>query len=62
VQAGLARARQRTPDAWRVFVEAVADLDRRAKSSAGVDANDFALIALRWRRGRSARGRVPARE
>ena len=62
VQGGLARARQRTPDEWRVFVEAVADLDRRAKSSAGVDANDFALIALRWRRGRSARGRVPARQ
>ena len=42
------RARARSAAAWRGMLEDVAELERRAKSSAGVDANDFALLAARW--------------
>ena len=48
----LERARRRPARAWRAMLEDVADLDRRAKSSAGVDANDFSTLALRWNRSR----------
>jgi len=44
----LALARTRPPQVWRAMLEEVADVERRAKSNAGADANDFALFALRW--------------
>ncbi len=33
---------------WRARLEDVADLERRAKSGVGVDANDFVALLLRW--------------
>jgi len=42
-------ARRRPAVAWRKMLEDVAGLERRAKSAAGVDANDFCAFALRWR-------------
>ena len=42
-------ARRRAAASWRAMLEDVAELDRRAKSAAGVDANDLCALALRWR-------------
>ncbi|MHC4892988.1 MAG: DNA polymerase III subunit delta [Planctomycetota bacterium] len=50
----------RRPDAadWASMLEDLADLDRRSKSGAGVDASDFATLALRWAvRERAGAGR-----
>lgn len=44
----LARARRRPPKEWRCMLDDVAALERSAKSAAGVDANDFCVLALRW--------------
>lgn len=49
VQAALARAGRRGADAWRRMLEDLGALERRAKSGAGVDENDFAHLALAWR-------------
>ena len=49
VQAATERARRRPVRAWRSMLEDVADLERRAKTGAGADANEFARLALRWR-------------
>ena len=43
----IARARSRPARAWRNMLDDVSGLERRAKSGVGVDANDFALLALR---------------
>ena len=47
VQAQVARARRRTPVRWRSMLDDAAALERKAKSG-GVDAPDFAALALRW--------------
>jgi len=44
-----ARARSRRPAEWRRMLEDVAQVDRKQKRGGAVDANDFALLALRWR-------------
>ncbi|MEO0652164.1 MAG: DNA polymerase III subunit delta [Planctomycetota bacterium] len=45
------------PSAWAAMLEDLAELDRRAKTGAGVDASDFARLALRWAvRGRARAG------
>jgi len=48
VQNALARARRRPAAQWADLLEAAADLERRAKFGAGVGADDFACLALRW--------------
>ncbi|MEX1026078.1 MAG: hypothetical protein WD226_13470 [Planctomycetota bacterium] len=45
----LARAGARKPSIWRDFHEDVASLDRRLKSSAGLDRDDFVRLAVTWR-------------
>lgn len=47
VQAQIARARRRTPARWRAMLADAAALERKAKSG-GIDAPDFAALALRW--------------
>jgi DNA polymerase III delta subunit len=49
VQRDLARAQSRGAAQWRRMLEDLADVERRSKSTAGVEADDFALLALRWR-------------
>jgi hypothetical protein len=43
------RARSRPARVWRRMLEETSVLERRAKSTVGVDASDFALLALRWK-------------
>jgi DNA polymerase III delta subunit len=43
-----ARARRRPSADWRALLEEAAGLERELKSGAGLDANDFARLALRW--------------
>lgn len=43
------RARLRPARAWRRLQDELAELERRARSGAVVDASDLALLALRWR-------------
>jgi len=43
-----ARARKRPAADWRALLEETAALERALKSGAGLDANDFAALALRW--------------
>jgi len=45
----LERARSRPLAVWTRMLEELAGLERSAKSSVGVDANDFVLLALGWR-------------
>ena len=49
VGGAIAQARQRPARAWEGMLHDVAKLERRAKSSAGVTADDFALLALAWK-------------
>ena len=49
VQRELARAQSRGAEEWRRMLEDLADLERRSKSTAGVEVDDFALLAVRWR-------------
>lgn len=49
VQRELARAAARSAAEWRGLLEDLADLERRSKSTAGVEADDFTLLAVRWR-------------
>jgi DNA polymerase III delta subunit len=42
------RARRRPRAHWRALLEEAAALERALKSGAGLDANDFARLALRW--------------
>lgn len=42
------RARRRPPADWRALLEDGAALERELKSGGGLDANDFARLALRW--------------
>lgn len=44
------RVRRRTPGEWERALGDVAALERRSRTGARVDANDFALLALRWAR------------
>jgi len=44
------RARGRSASDWRALLEEAGDLERALKTGAGVDANDFARLALRWAR------------
>lgn len=44
----LARARSRPLGAWQVMLGELAELERAAKSSLGVDVNNFALLAMAW--------------
>ena len=44
-----ARMASRPSGEWRGMLEEVASLERRAHSSVPLDANDFQLLALRWR-------------
>ena len=59
----LERAKARPSAQWRRMLEEVLGLDRRAKSAAGVDANDFSAFALRWRTPGSSfpKAKAPAR-
>ncbi len=50
-----ARVRLRTAQEWREVQADVAEVERRTRSGAVVDANDFAWLALRWRKRRSGR-------
>ena len=43
-----ARARRRPSADWRALLEEAATLERELKSGTGLDANDFARLALRW--------------
>ena len=56
-QAAAARARKRSNTEWRGLLEQTADLERRSKSGAGIDANDFARLCLAWSRTSAARRR-----
>jgi DNA polymerase III delta subunit len=47
-EAFLARLRQRSAAQWGHMLEQAGDLERRARSGATVDANDLAVLALRW--------------
>ncbi len=47
----IARSRRVPAVVWREREEEVAGLERRAKSGAPMDANDFVALALRWARG-----------
>jgi len=47
-----ARVRLRSADEWRAVQADVAEVERRTRSGAVVDANDFAWLALRWRKRR----------
>jgi len=47
-EAAEARAKRRPPAHWRALLEDAANLERALKSGAGLDANDFARLALRW--------------
>lgn len=49
-QAFQARVASRTPREWRSMYTDLADLERRSRSGAEVDANDLCAFALRWRR------------
>ena len=40
---------------WQRMVEEVADLERRSRSGALIDVNDFCALALRWRLARKTR-------
>lgn len=53
--AAQARSEKRAPAAWRAFLEDAATLERGLKSGAGLDANDFAGLALRWALGAEPR-------
>lgn len=50
-----ARLSARTFDEWRRLFDDALELERRAKSGARLDVNDFARVALRWRVRRQAR-------
>jgi len=47
-----ARSQLRPHTEWRRLLDELADVERRAKSGADPDANDFALLALSWSRTR----------
>jgi DNA polymerase III delta subunit len=47
-EAAVARARRRAPLAWRALLEDAAGLERALKTGSGLDASDFAALALRW--------------
>lgn len=57
LKAGVERARGRSSASWRRMLDELAALERRAKSGAGVDENDFALLALTWRQHAEAPAR-----
>lgn len=48
LQALRARLGRRPPQAWRRMLDDAASLERRSRSGATVDANDYARLALRW--------------
>lgn len=48
----LERLRLRSPAEWNRLLEEAADLERRSRSGALVDANDLARLALHWARRR----------
>lgn len=41
--------RERSPAAWLAIYRDVADLERKSRTSAVLDVNDFSRLALRWR-------------
>jgi len=45
-----ARVKARPRQSWRLLLDEVGELERRSRSGATIDATDFALLALRWRR------------
>jgi hypothetical protein len=47
------RLASRSPDQWQGMLEDAEELERRSRSGARVDVNDFALVGLRWARRRS---------
>ena len=44
-----ARVRTRPADAWRAMIDDVAEIERRTRINGVVDANDLAVLAVRWR-------------
>ena len=49
LQAFERRAKARPSDDWARMLEELGNVERRARSSAGADATDFAHLAIRWR-------------
>jgi DNA polymerase III delta subunit len=49
VQREIERAAKHGSATWRARLEDMADLERRSKSTGGVEVDDFALLAVRWR-------------
>lgn len=49
-----ARVRARPASEWRAMTAGLAELERKSRSGAGVDVNDFVAFALRWARAPSA--------
>ena len=47
------RLASRSPDQWQGMLEDAEQLERRSRSGARVDVNDFAVVGLRWARRRS---------
>ena len=56
VQAQIAIANKRTPAVWRRMLEEVGELERKTRTSAGIEPDDLVLLAVRWRA--NARKRV----
>ncbi|MEM7308629.1 MAG: DNA polymerase III subunit delta [Planctomycetota bacterium] len=52
VQAQIARAQVHDPETWRERLSDLAAIERQAKSG-GVEADDFVLLAVRWRKKRA---------
>ena len=44
------RLASRSPEQWQGMLEQAEELERRSRSGARVDVNDFALVGLRWAR------------
>jgi len=55
VRREIERAATHDAAAWRRRLEDLADLERRSKSTGGVEVDDFTLLAVRWRRRKPAR-------
>jgi len=60
-EAAAQRAQRRASADWRALLEDAAALERELKSGAGLDANDFARLALRWSLGPRPQPAVGAR-
>jgi DNA polymerase III delta subunit len=60
VQRELARAAQHDAATWQERLADLADLERRSKSTGGVEVDDFTLLAVRWRDRARGKRRAPS--